>query len=79
MQQRIRPALRICADAPSLEHGLMKSFAQSVWRFLAEEDGPTAVEYAAMGGLIIAVVIGAVSGLGQGTLALYVKSANAMP
>lgn len=38
----------------------MKNFAGSIVRFLQEEDGPTAVEYAVMLALIIVVCLTAV-------------------
>lgn len=38
-----------------------------IWRFLREEDGPTAVEYAVMLMLIFLVVIATVQLLGQST------------
>lgn len=45
----------------------MQSIVQSLKRFLASEDGPTAVEYAVMLALIILVCIGAISALGTNT------------
>lgn len=42
----------------------MKSFANSVKKFLVSEDGPTAVEYAVMLALIIVVCLAAVSTVG---------------
>ena len=45
----------------------MKNFAQKIKNFLASEDGPTAVEYAVMLALIIAVCIGSVKLVGQNT------------
>lgn len=42
----------------------MKSFAQSVKRFLASEDGPTAVEYAVMLALIVVVCLTAIQAIG---------------
>ncbi len=42
----------------------MKTFALSVKRFLASEDGPTAVEYAVMLALILVACITAVTALG---------------
>jgi pilus assembly protein Flp/PilA len=47
-----------------------------VWRdaflkFLAAEDGPTAVEYAVMLALIIVVCIGAITTLGQNSNATF--------
>ena len=43
----------------------MKNLASKVRRFLASEDGPTAVEYAVMLALIIVVCIGAITTLGN--------------
>ena len=42
----------------------MKSLAKNVQRFLIEEDGPTAVEYAVMLALIVVVCITAVTAIG---------------
>jgi pilus assembly protein Flp/PilA len=42
----------------------MKSFALKVKRFLASEDGPTAVEYAVMLALIVVVCLAAISTIG---------------
>jgi len=47
-------------------------------RFLAEEDGPTAVEYAVMLALIIIACIAAVLTVGQSTSESYTKSANSI-
>ena len=43
----------------------MKNFAQKVKRFLASEDGPTAVEYAVMLALIIVVCLVTIQTIGQ--------------
>ena len=42
----------------------MKNFAQSVQKFLASEDGPTAVEYAVMLALIVIVCLTAIQAIG---------------
>ena len=42
----------------------MKTLAQKVQRFLASEDGPTAVEYAVMLALIIIVCLTAITSIG---------------
>jgi pilus assembly protein Flp/PilA len=42
----------------------MKSWTVALGRFLREEDGPTAVEYAVMLALIIVVCIAAITTLG---------------
>jgi pilus assembly protein Flp/PilA len=44
---------------------MFSTFACQVVRFLNNEDGPTAVEYAVMLALIIVVCIGAITTLGQ--------------
>jgi pilus assembly protein Flp/PilA len=43
---------------------MLSTFACQVVRFLRNEDGPTAVEYAVMLALIIVVCIGAITTLG---------------
>jgi pilus assembly protein Flp/PilA len=43
----------------------MRKWGQAVVRFLNNEDGPTAVEYAVMLALIIVVCLGAITTLGQ--------------
>jgi pilus assembly protein Flp/PilA len=43
---------------------MLLSFRESVLKFLAAEDGPTAVEYAVMLALIIVVCIAAITALG---------------
>jgi pilus assembly protein Flp/PilA len=42
----------------------MKSFAAKMYRFLASEDGPTAVEYAVMLALIVIVCLTAIRAIG---------------
>ena len=42
----------------------MKNFAKKVLRFLASEDGPTAVEYAVMLALIIVVCLATIKAIG---------------
>ena len=43
----------------------MSAIKKSVWKFIASEDGPTAVEYAVMLALIIVVCLAAVSAVGS--------------
>ena len=50
--------------AVQLERFAMKDFALKIRRFLASEDGPTAVEYAVMLALIIIVCLTAISSIG---------------
>lgn len=40
-------------------------------RFLAEDDGPSAVEYAILLGLIVVVAVAAISGIGRQMWVLY--------
>lgn len=56
----------------------MKNFVSSVKRFLASEDGPTAVEYAVMMALIIVVVIGTVTNIGSNANAQFSKVETAL-
>jgi pilus assembly protein Flp/PilA len=46
---------------------MLKSSASSLLRFVKDEDGPTAVEYALMLALIIVVCITAITTLGSNT------------
>lgn len=45
-------------------------------RFLCDDEGPTAVEYAVMLGLIIAVCLGAISLVGDNALELWTDNAD---
>ena len=58
----------------------MKTFAQnvtgSVKRFLASEDGPTAVEYAVMLALIVVVCLAAVQTIGTNASAKFTTVGN---
>ncbi|MEQ8210885.1 MAG: Flp family type IVb pilin [Lacipirellulaceae bacterium] len=49
----------------------MKKFAQKVQKFLASEDGPTAVEYAVMLALIIIVCLTAIRSIGTNASATF--------
>ena len=44
---------------------MLSNLRQSMIRFLKQEDGPTAVEYAVMLALIVVVCIGAITALGS--------------
>jgi len=48
-------------------------------RFLAAEDGPTAVEYAAMLALLIAVCVGAITTVGSKTNSTYATTNSRYP
>tara|TARA_R110002073_G_scaffold65408_24_gene163463 strand:- start:8912 stop:9133 length:222 start_codon:yes stop_codon:yes gene_type:complete len=54
------------------------SYKRAVVEFLREEDGPTAVEYAVMLALILAVCISSVSFLATKTQESFVTSGNAI-
>ena len=56
----------------------MKTFTQSVKRFLTSEDGPTAVEYAVMLALIIIVCLTAVQAIGDNAAIKFQESADAL-
>lgn len=51
---------------------------RAIVEFLREEDGPTAVEYAVMLALIIAVCIGSIGSLSTATNKSFDDSANAI-
>ncbi len=50
----------------------------AIRRFLVSEEGPTAVEYAVMLGLIIMVCLAAISSVGANTSSMYNKMANSL-
>ena len=54
----------------------MKTLWQRVKRFLQDESGPTALEYACMAALVIATCILAIALLGQETNALHTRNAS---
>lgn len=54
----------------------MKSFAKKVQRFLASEDGPTAVEYAVMLALIVIVCLTAIQAIGTNASATFQEVAD---
>lgn len=56
----------------------MQHLLQSIRRFLREEDGPTAVEYAAAMMLIFLAVILTVQTLGQAVSSSFNSSANSL-
>ena len=56
----------------------MHKLRQLLVEMLKAEDGPTAVEYAVMLALIIAVCIGAITTLGSNTNATFTSAANAV-
>jgi pilus assembly protein Flp/PilA len=56
----------------------MKSFAQSVQKFLVSEDGPTAVEYAVMLALIVIVCLTAIQAIGTNANSKFEQVRNAL-
>ncbi len=57
----------------------MRKFAEAVKRFVKDESGPTAVEYAVMLALIIVICIAAIGALGTGASTTFVNVNNALP
>ncbi len=57
---------------------MMKSLKKSIIEFIAEEDGPTAVEYAVMLGLICAVCITSVNFMAAKTVESFDSSKTAI-
>jgi len=57
----------------------MKSLALKMHRFLASEDGPTAVEYAVMLALIIIVCLTAIQAIGTNANATFQSVAAKLP
>ena len=56
----------------------MVQIAKKMHRFLASEDGPTAVEYAVMLALIIVVSLVAISSLGSNAKTTFTNVANSI-
>lgn len=56
----------------------MNHMITSVKRFLASEDGPTAVEYAVMLALIVVVCLTAIQAIGTNANTTFNKTANAL-
>jgi pilus assembly protein Flp/PilA len=57
---------------------VMKSTLKKLRRFLASEDGPTAVEYAVMLSLIVAVCLSAITSIGTKANSVFSKVANSI-
>jgi pilus assembly protein Flp/PilA len=54
----------------------MRGYFNKIGDFLVADDGPTAVEYAVMIGLVIIVCIAAVAGFGTKTCALFTNTSS---
>jgi len=56
----------------------MKNLSLKVQRFLASEDGPTAVEYAVMLELIVVVCLTAINSIGTNAKTTFTSVANSL-
>jgi len=56
----------------------LKNLAQYLRRFLASEDGPTAVEYAVMMALIVVVCLTAITSVGSNAKSTFTHIANSL-
>jgi pilus assembly protein Flp/PilA len=56
----------------------MRNIVTSVSRFLASDDGPTAVEYAVMLSLIVIVCLTAITSVGANTSAVFGGASTAL-
>jgi pilus assembly protein Flp/PilA len=54
----------------------MRRFSQAVWTFVRDDDGPTAVEYAFLAVLVLAVCLLAVVAVGRNTNQVMSNDAN---
>jgi pilus assembly protein Flp/PilA len=60
------------------EAATMRHITQKTLRFLASEDGPTAVEYAVMLALIISVCLVSINALGSNTKTTFTNVSNSI-
>lgn len=56
----------------------MNSLRAKIYRFLASEDGPTAIEYALMAALVMAVCVLAVDAVGDKLTESFTRSSNSI-
>jgi pilus assembly protein Flp/PilA len=56
----------------------VNDLGQKIWRFLVCEDGPTAIEYAMMAALVIAVCVLAVDAVGSRLQESFTNSSNSI-
>ena len=54
----------------------MNTLRKRIERFLASEDGPTAVEYAVMLALIVMVCVVSIAAVGNNTSAVFLQASN---
>ena len=57
----------------------MRNLREAVLRFLTSEDGPAAVEYAVLLGLIIIVCVAAITTLGNRTSQAFENAGRTLP
>jgi pilus assembly protein Flp/PilA len=57
----------------------MKAYFQKAMKFVGDEEGASAVEYALLVGLIAVVIVGAVTTLGTKIESLFNTAATALP
>ena len=57
----------------------MKHIARNLARFLGSEDGPTTTEYAVMLALIIAICMGALTGIGTTVSGIFTTVSGGLP
>jgi pilus assembly protein Flp/PilA len=71
----MRPALQVPASS---KNPGTRALGRKVARFLTSEEGPTAVEYAVMLSLIIAVCLSAITTVGNKASATFSKVASSL-
>lgn len=57
----------------------VKALLKSAWKFIQDESGPTAVEYAFMLALIIVVCITAIRSVGTSTSTVFSQAGDGLP
>lgn len=67
------------ADRNSIRLWLKETTMSQIKKFLASEDGPTAVEYAVMLALIIVVCVGTITKVGTKANASFNSSTSKLP
>jgi pilus assembly protein Flp/PilA len=80
LKERSRfPGQRTAPSAPGInKEDAMRSLLKKISRFLAREDGPTAVEYAVMLSLIVLVCLTAITTIGSKASNVFSKVANSI-
>jgi pilus assembly protein Flp/PilA len=67
------------ALGPSDRTPTVRRLTKTLVRFLKRDDGPTAVEYAVMLALVIAVCVSAITTIGTKTSSSYTSTGNKYP